>query len=57
MMTEPQLVTTVAGGVGRLRLNRPDKRNAITTELGAHEGARGNGCRNSSKPTCGGTTN
>lgn len=34
-MAEPSVVTTVSGGIGRLRLNRPDKRNAITTELGA----------------------
>ena len=34
-MAGPLVVTTVADGIGRLRLNRADKRNAITTELGA----------------------
>lgn len=34
-MTEPLVVATVSGGVGRMRLNRADKRNAITTEMGA----------------------
>ncbi|MCK9486415.1 MAG: enoyl-CoA hydratase/isomerase family protein [Dehalococcoidia bacterium] len=32
-MSEPLVVVTVADGVGRLRLNRPDKRNALNTEV------------------------
>lgn len=33
-MTEPLVVTTVSDGVGRLRMNRAGKRNAISAELG-----------------------
>ncbi len=32
-MPEPLVIVTVADGVGRLRLNRPDKRNALNSEL------------------------